>query len=109
MPVNESLLSLAKTIVLLSKESPKTMYLRAFSIPSGIEDYRDDDDFNVDVYAESWLLKLCYHEDHVLVTDFGQAEVVEGGDVHKAVYSLEEEQYSIGSGLTSRAQLCLIL
>ena len=94
MPVNESLLSLAKTIVLLSKESPKTMYLRAFSVPSAIEDYRDEDGFNVDVCAESWTLKLCYHEDHVLVTDFGQAKVVEGGDVYKAVYRLEKEQYS---------------
>lgn len=92
MPVNESFLSLAKTIVLLSKESPKTMYLRAFGLPS--EEYRADDDFTVDVVTALWLLRLCYHEDHVLVTDFGQVEVVEGGDVREAIYSLEEEQYS---------------
>lgn len=92
MPVNESFLSLAKTIVLLSKESPKTTYLRVFCLSS--EDDGDDDDFTVTPLGMSWLLRLCYHKGHVPVTDFGQVEVEEGGDVLGTIYRLQEKQYS---------------
>lgn len=62
------------------------MYLRAVRIT---DDGAEDD------YTGSWLLKLCYQEDHVLVTDFGRAGSMVGGNAQAGpVYSLHEEQNS---------------